>query len=202
MTVVFSNTGDVDTRVLATLWEGYPNARVLDVRPGVRDARPRVDAAIAAEEDTLVMCGHGSPAGLFDPGLMARGNLAAIARNPPYLVDADNAPSIRARRVVGVWCHASAFAERAGLRGFFTGMFVSNPMEASFVGCPGGDSAATITEQEVLFCRRVNELLRTDVPMSDWIPRLDAQADRSLGVVRYNYDRLRVLGVENLPGTR
>lgn len=191
MTVVFSNTGDVDTRVLAALWEGYPNARVLDVRPGVRDARPRVDAAIAAEEDTLIMCGHGSPEGLFDPGLMARGNLAAIARNPPYLVDADNAPSIRARRVVGVWCYASSFAESAGLRGFFTGMFVSNPLEASFVGCPGRDSAATITEQEVLFCRRVNELLRTDVPMSDWISRLDARADRSLGVVRYNYDRLR-----------
>ena len=191
MTVVFSNTGDVDTRVLAALWEGYPNARVLDVRPGVRDARPRVDAAIAAEEDTLIMCGHGSPAGLFDPGLMARGNLAAIARNPPYLVDADNASSIRARRVVGVWCYASSFAESAGLCGFFTGMFVSNPLEASFVGCPGRDSAATITEQEVLFCRRVNELLRADVPMEDWIPRLNAQADRSIGVVRYNYDRLR-----------
>lgn len=191
MTVVFSNTGDVDTRVLAALWEGYPNARVLDVHPGVRDARPRVDAAIAAEEDTLVMCGHGSPAGLFDASAMARGNLAAIALDPPYLVDANNAPSIRARRVVGVWCYASSFAESAGLRGFFTGMFVSNPMEASFVRCPGGDSAETITEQEVLFCRRVNELLRTDVPMSDWISRLDAQADRSLGVVRYNYDRLR-----------
>lgn len=29
MTVVFSNTGDTDTRVLAALWEGYPDARVL-----------------------------------------------------------------------------------------------------------------------------------------------------------------------------
>ena len=192
MTVVFSNTGDTDTRVLAALWEGHPNARVLDVRPGARDARPSVDAAIASEEDTLVMCGHGTSAGLFDPSVMARGaNLAAIARNPPYLVNATNAPSVRARRVVGVWCYAAAFAESAGLRGFFTGMFVSNPAEAAFVGCPGRDSAATITEQEVLFCRRVNELLRADVPMEDWIPRLNAQADRSLAVVRYNYDRLR-----------
>ena len=123
---------------------------------------------------------------------MARGaDLAAIARNPPYLVDVTNAPSIRARRVVGVWCYAASFAESAGLRGFFTGMFVSNPMEAAIVGCPGRDSAATITEQEVLFCRRVNELLRADVPLEDWIPRLNAQADRSIGVVRYNYDRLR-----------
>ena len=70
-------------------------------------------------------------------------------------------------------------------------MFVSNPAEAAFVGCPGRDSAATITEQEVLFCRRVNELLRAGTPLSEWIPRLDAQADRSIGVVRYNYDRLR-----------
>ena len=190
-TIVFSNTGDVDTRVLAALWDGIPDARVLDVRPGTPDARSRVDSAIAAEEDTLILCGHGSPQGLFDPSVMARGNLAAIARNPPYLVDVRNAPSIRARRVVGVWCYAASFAESAGLRGFFTGMFVSNPLEASFVGCPGRDSAATITEQEVLFCRRVNELLRADVPMEDWIPRLNAQADRSLAVVRYNYDRLR-----------
>ena len=191
MTVVFSNTGDVDTRVLAALWDDIPDARVLDVRPGTPDARRAVDSAIAAEEDALVLCGHGSPQGLFDPSVMARGNLAAIARNPPYLVDVRNAPSIRARRVVGVWCYAASFAESAGLRGFFTGMFVSNPLEASFVGCPGRDSAATITEQEVLFCRRVNELLRADVPMEDWIPRLNAQADRSLAVVRYNYDRLR-----------
>ena len=190
-TIVFSNTGDVDTRVLAALWDGVPDARVLDVRPGTPDARRAVDAAIAAEEDALVLCGHGSPQGLFDPSVMARGNLAAIMRNPPYLVDARNAPSIRARRIVGVWCHAAAFAESAGLRGFFTGMFVSNPREAAFVGCPGRDSAATITEQEVLFCRRVNELLRADVPMEDWTTRLNAQADRSLGVVRYNYDRLR-----------
>ena len=191
MTVVFSNTGDVDTRVLAALWDDIPDARVLNIRPGAPDARRAVDAAIAEEEDALVPCGHGSPQGLFDPSVMARGNLAAIARNPPYLVDVRNAPSIRAQRVVGVWCYAAAFAESAGLRGFFTGMFVSNPLEAAFVGCPGRDSAATITEQEVLFCRRVNELLRADVPLEDWIPRLNAQADRSLAVVRYNYDRLR-----------
>lgn len=29
MTVVFSNTGDTDTRVLAALWDGIPDARVL-----------------------------------------------------------------------------------------------------------------------------------------------------------------------------
>ena len=192
MTVVFSNTGDTDTRVLAALWDDIPDARVLNIRPGTPDARRAVDAAIAEEEDTLVLCGHGSPQGLFDPGAMAPGaDLAAIARNPPYLVDARNALSVRARRVVGVWCYAASFAESAGLRGFFTGMFVSNPMEAAIVGCPGRDSAATITEQEVLFCRRVNELLRADVPLEDWIPRLNAQADRSIGVVRYNYDRLR-----------
>ena len=190
-TIVHSNAGDTDTRVLAALWDGIPDARVLDVRPGTPGARRAVDVAIAEEEDALVLCGHGSPQGLFDPSVMARGNLAAIARNPPYLVDVRNAPSIRARRVVGVWCYAASFAESAGLRGFFTGMFVSNPAEAAFVGCPGRDSAATMTEQEVLFCRRVNALLRADVPMEDWIPRLHAQADRTLGVVRYNYDRLR-----------
>lgn len=191
MTVVFSNTGDVDTRVLAALWDDIPDARVLNIRPGTPDARRAVDVAIAEEEDALVLCGHGSPQGLFDPSVMARGNLAAIARNPPYLVDVTNAPSIRARRVVGVWCYAASFAESAGLRGFFTGMFVSNPMEAAIVGCPGRDSAATITEQEILFCRRVNALLRAGTPLSEWIPRLNKQADRTLGVVRYNYDRLR-----------
>ena len=37
MTVVFSNTGDVDTRVLAALWDDIPDARVLNIRP--RDTR-------------------------------------------------------------------------------------------------------------------------------------------------------------------
>jgi hypothetical protein len=190
-TIVFSNTGDVDTRVLAALWDGIPDARVLDIRPGTPDARRAVDEAISEEEDALVLCGHGSPQGLFDPSVMAgRIDLSALLRNPPFLVDARNAPSIRARRTVGVWCYAAEFAASANLPGFFTGMFVSNPGEAAYVRCPTSD-ARTITGQEVLFCRRVNELLRSDVPMEDWIPRLNAQADRSIGVVRYNYDRLR-----------
>ena len=68
MTIVFSNTGDVDTRVLAALWEGIPDARVLNIRPGTPDARHAVDSAIAAEEDTLILCGVSSmPASLPDP---------------------------------------------------------------------------------------------------------------------------------------
>ena len=58
--------------------------------------------------------------------------------------------------------------------------FVSISMEGRFNRATNGIhsvSGKSITEQEILFCIRLNELIKNYVPMKTWIDRLKEQAD-------------------------
>lgn len=183
ITVIFSNMGDTDTLVLRNIWEDLPNVRVVEVNSHNGPARKKVDEAILAEKGTLIMCGHGFPSGLMSPQ----------ARGDSLLVSERNARYIKAERVIGIWCHASAFAQSVGLKGFFSSMFISNRNEAVMNNCYRSD-AAIITREEILFAQRLNKLIASDVPMSEWKQKLIEQADMNIDVTRFNYKGLTHLG--------
>lgn len=67
-------------------------------------------------------------------------------------------------------------------------MFISNSNEANCVGIHGVDDKQ-ITESEILFCTRVNELLKNNVPISEWESRLKAHILTN-AVEVYNYSGL------------
>ena len=178
-TVIFSNMGDTDSAVLKYIWRGLPNVKVVEVRKGTKDGYKLATEAIEQEHDTLIMCGHGTPHGLLNPNL-AEG----------YLVDMNNKGKIRCNRVIGIWCHAKQFAIQQGVRGFWSSMFISNRAEAFCNGITNV-SSKSITEQEILFCVRLNELIENFTPMKNWVDILREQADYSNPVVKFNYDGLR-----------
>lgn len=182
-TVIFSNMGDTDTAVLRYIWKGIPNVKVVEITKKTANAVELVTSAIEKEHDTLIMCGHGTPQGLLNPAGMFSGK-------DGYLINAKNKDKIRCNRVIGVWCHAKDFAERQGLRGFWSSMFISNRGEAMMNGI-NTVSSKSITEQEILFCVRLNELITNFVPMKNWIPSLRNDADYTNPVVKFNYDGLR-----------
>lgn len=77
--------------------------------------------------DRIVMMGHGSPMGLFNMGLFI-----GIGG---YVVD-DSLVSILSEKnnSVYIWCNADKFVNRHKLKGFFSGMFISEVGEANFCG--------------------------------------------------------------------
>lgn len=179
-TVIFSNMGDTDTEVLKYIWMGMTNVKVVEINRTTENAKEIVNEAIASEHDTLIMCGHGCPSGLFNPSF----------KNGPFLIDHSNKHLIKANRIIGIWCHAKDFAEREGMRGFWSSMFISNSGEARMNGIRSvGDKS--ITDQEILFCVRLNKLIHEYVPMKQWIDRLKTEADYSNPVVEFNYNGLR-----------
>lgn len=182
-TVIFSNMGDTDTAVLRYIWKGIPNVKVVEITKKTANAVELVTSAIEKEHDTLIMCGHGTPQGLLNPAGMFSGK-------DGYLINAKNKDKIRCNRVIGVWCHAKDFAERQGLRGFWSSMFISNRGEAMYNGI-NTVSSKSITEQEILFCVRLNELITNFVSMKNWIPSMRNDADYTNPVVKFNYDGLR-----------
>lgn len=160
MTVIHADFEDTDTRVLKALWKGI-DADVYSVGRGAlghrrgSEQRDDLKRAISSEKDTILFCGHGSSGGLWEPGGM-------------YLFDEGDIPLVKAKNVIGIWCHAREFAITTGLRGFYSSMFISNSMEAR---CNGiyGVSDSEITKSEIRFCDRINELLKNNVPLEDWL---------------------------------
>lgn len=179
-TIIFSNMGDTDTAVLRNLWNGMPDVKVVEIGKFTRNARRMVDEAIAQETEMLVMCGHGTPEGLINP------NFTDYDR---YLVDRHNKNLIRAKSIVGIWCHARDFAERYGVRGFWSSMFISNLMEAHYNHIYNTDTG-TITHDETMFCLFTNYLIRNNVPQENWIEVLCKCVDFNDPVIRFNYSGL------------
>lgn len=190
-TVIFSNMGDTDTAVLKYIWMGMPKVKVVEITRDTVNPKALVNEAIENEHDTLIMCGHGTPSGLMNPGF----------KGGAYLVDQSNYQRIKCNRVIAVWCHAKDFAETYGVKGFWSSMFISNAGEASANGIHTV-SGKSITEQEILFCIRLNELIKNYAPMKTWIDKLKEQADYTNAVVKFNYDGLRYYKVAPTPKPR
>lgn len=185
-TVIFSNMGDTDTLVLKNIWKDIPNVNVVEVNKHNGPFKKKVDTALLAEKDTLILCGHGFPSGLMSPQ----------SHGDPLIVSDRNVRFIRAKRVIGIWCHASSFARNENLPGFFSSMFISNTTEAAMNNCYKSDGE-TITREEILFAQRLGKLIASDTPMEEWKQKLVEQADMSIDVTRFNYNGLRYFKTNN-----
>ena len=125
---------------------------------------------------TVIMLGHGSSSGLFGVDWF------------DYAVDSTMVDFLRDKKCVGIWCHASDFARRYDLKGFFTSMFISNKCEAAGYGYKGEDPE--IFENTRRFCKDVNKYLLDEMPFEEWIENLFLNADTTIGYVKFNYNGL------------
>lgn len=174
MTVLYSDFGDVDTRVLRELWKGIDGIRVLEFNGSSLIDRDGIRKALEEEKDTLLICGHGDRFGCYSPTFSG------------YVFGSRELEYVRARNVIGIWCNASSFARDNNVKGFFTSMFVSNTLEAAYCGLesPGMD---VITESEVKFMRKVCSLIKTAVPLSSWKDSITEITDMDNPVESFNF---------------
>ena len=76
------------------------------------------------EHNRIMMMGHGSPEGLFAVGQFEDEEQLS------YIVDQSFVPALKNKDNIFIWCHANKFVETHQLNGFYTGMFISEIMEA------------------------------------------------------------------------
>jgi hypothetical protein len=93
--------------------------------------------------------GHGSPHGLFAVGKFETENGYVVDRT---FVDVlkDNPNNVY------IWCNADQFINYFKLKGFFSGMFVSEVGEAYYCGLPGTDQD-DVDESNFGFCNYVKK---------------------------------------------
>lgn len=177
MIVIFIDSKE-DTATFHNVYEGIENIKLM-VNP------LRCAAEKELEEnpnESVFLFGHGSPCGLF---AAPNDNLNS------YIIDGFNSYLLRNRKVIAVWCYAKEFGKQFGLEGFFTSMFISNQYECEWFGYKHTDKEAF--EQNTLFAKRINKLLKENVSLDKWCGILKEQADMSVDFVKFNYDAIEYL---------
>lgn len=168
--VIYVNSAE-DTKDLELTYEGLDVTLLYNPTPQHVERELRVTSA-----ETVMILGHGSPSGLFTYDW--RGNS----------VDTRHVKYLRNKKCIGIWCYASEFAERYDLKGFFTSMFISNKWEASCHGFTAENE--DIYEETRKFIRTVNQFVKDEVPMNEWVEKLISSADMTKPYVRFNYEAL------------
>ena len=82
------------------------------------------------EHDQVMLIGHGT-----GYGLLSIGQFSDACGYPGYVVDDSFAPLLAEKdNTVFIWCYSDQYVERNRLHGFYTGMFISEPLEAYYCG--------------------------------------------------------------------
>ena len=186
MTVIYSNFHDSDTYLLRGIWEGL-EAKVIEIslddsgsfnnsRFSFESKQEEITRAIEREEDTLIVCGHGTEDGCLSPHF-------------DYTLSSSNKDMIRAKRFIGIWCNALTFAKKNNVSGFFSSMFITNTVEADYMGM-GNVGKERIKESEMKFVNTLNSLLRNNIPMDKWKEAFNCIVDATNEVEVFNFTSL------------
>ena len=106
--------------------------------------------------DRIMMMGHGSPYGLFSIGRFPG------TSNNGYIIDESFVWLLNEKSDnVYIWCNADQFVQRYGLKGFYSGMFISEVAEATYCGIPGTDQEL-IDESNYGFCNIIAKYINED----------------------------------------
>jgi hypothetical protein len=133
--------------------------------------------------DRVLMLGHGSPEGLFSVGQFKTNNSLIIDSSIVNLL-AEKEENIY------IWCHANKFVERHNLKGFYTGMFVSEFLEVVYCELPLVEDDV-INESNDGFSGIVSKYVNDykSVLYKNTLEEYQIIANRNL-VAAYNIDRL------------
>ena len=179
MTIIWCDWGDSDTKLLEMLWEGIPDAKVIHVTKWNHWVERSVDWAIEEEEDTLLFCGHGTSYGLLAPNTYGE-----------YVIHEMNAGKIHAKNVIGIMCWGAEFAERVGLHGLFSSMFISNIDEC--VNMCVESNQQEIEETDKLILGVVSEVVKGDITMNECLDKLKVYSMKN-GIASFNIAGMTVL---------
>lgn len=101
--------------------------------------------------DRIIMIGHGSPSGLFNPHNYCK-----------YIIDERHISLLKYKKdCVYIWCNADQFIKQHNLKNcFYTGMIISEVGEAMF--CKVNSNLKEVTESTILFA----ESIRNNIDLS------------------------------------
>jgi hypothetical protein len=179
MKVLVIHPKDPSTEFLNIVYENIPDKTVITGGINRKELADLIDT-----HDRVMMLGHGCSKGLFSiyqfkniwNGLIIDESLVWLLNEKT-----DN---------VFIWCNADQFVNKHGLKGFFSGMFISEVAEAKYCGLLGMDQEI-VTESNLEFCnilsKHINEGKET---IYENVMKEYGVIAENNPVAFYNYNRL------------
>lgn len=108
---------DFTTDCLSVIYKEHPDWTV------VRDPSTSEEEInrLIQEHDRIIMLGHGTPAGLLAE--------AGGWRFGRYIINLSHIPLLLEKETVSIWCNSDEYFRRGGMKGFHTGMIISEEGE-------------------------------------------------------------------------
>jgi hypothetical protein len=164
---------DQSTHFLKPIYESIPNKTVITGGWSIAEV-----GTLISMHDRIIMMGHGSPKGLF-----------GINFNRSYVIDEDTVDSLQYKKCIFIWCHADQFVKQNGLKGLYSGMFVSEVTEALIYKLKGDKKL--VTESNNTFAFMLGSVINQP------LPEIYKQIKKDYGwlaerneIAKYNHERL------------
>lgn len=133
--------------------------------------------------DQVMMMGHGTAFGLL--------SLRKYISPDHYIVDDAFVHTIKKKKnSLFIWCHANRFVETYRLKGFYTGMFISEVNEAMYCGL-GNIHQELVDESNTLFSTLMADVISEPVTeIYQYVQAKYGESAEKNAVVAYNHQRL------------
>jgi len=164
---------DQSTHFLKPIYENIPNKTIITGGLFVDEVNKLI-----YNHDQIIMLGHGSPKGLF-----------GVNFKRSYVIDEDQVDLLQDKECIFIWCHADQFVKQHGLKGFYSGMFVSEVGEALMYKLKGDKKL--INESNNTFAFMLGSVINQP------LPEIYKQVKKDYGwlaerneIAKYNHERL------------
>lgn len=101
------------------------------------------------EHDIIIMLGHGTESGLID---MSKNKIR-------YIVNSSLVYLLKDKQCICIWCNADKFVKKYKIKGFYTGMIISEVEEAYMCGIFNIEERE-VEESNILFSKVLREALQ------------------------------------------
>ena len=132
--------------------------------------------------DRIIMMGHGSPDGLLA--------MNQFKTDSPYIVDKSFIDVLSKKNAIYIWCYANEFVNKYHLKGFYTGMFISEVREAYYCGL-AGTKQHEVDESNYFFSNLVGKHINKELKIIyRRVKRRYGALSKVNSIAEYNYNRL------------
>ncbi len=177
MKTLIIHPSDNSTAFLKPIYEGIEDKTVI-----THGKRRDEIIELIENHDRVMMMGHGSPSGLFGIGFERM-----------FVIDSGLVEHLNKKENnVFIWCNADRFVERYKLKGFYSGMFISEVGEAYYCGLPKTPQSV-VDESNDEFARMLGECFTDKKQLNESyniVKNSYGELAKNNIVAKYNYERL------------
>jgi hypothetical protein len=141
---------DSTTDFLSVFYQNIPDKVVISGGVSKDELREMIKGF-----DRVIMCGHGTPNGLLTVGQFKSNNWG-------YIIDETFVDVLSEKTEnIFIWCNSDKFVRQHNLKGFFSGMFISEVGESEYCGVPSTQDI--VTESNDTFSNILSKYINDNV---------------------------------------